>query len=73
MCVHEIIKNKDLSIASGKEIVFQIQQGDVKNLLSYARTDSWASALLKSRTPSPFRKLLVSRVVAHTFTPALEP
>lgn len=40
MCVHEIIKNKDLSIASGKEIVFQIQQSDVKNLLSYARTNS---------------------------------
>lgn len=29
MCVHEIIKNKDLSIASRKEIVFQLQQGDV--------------------------------------------
>lgn len=31
VCVHEIIKNKDLLIAFGKEIVFQIQQGDLKS------------------------------------------
>lgn len=68
-------KNKDLSIASGKEIVFQIQQGDLKSLLSYERTNQFLS-IRTTEKPYPqsiFRKLLVSGVVAHTFTPALEP